>query len=94
MTIIYLVLFLIFSSISLYLFIIGAKLLKADSFQYNKNRERSISFRNVVYGALSVRPEAVADTRVRAGLAVDTKKRCWVPQGELSAEAISSLFKK
>ena len=72
--------------------VIGLHLARTDKNEYNKNRERVGSLGNVLFGKVRTVHDGQRDYRVRAGLAVDTKRNIWVEQGVLSEEALDSVL--
>ena len=69
------------------------KLFRADGLEYERNRERTQSFRKALRGEIDTTHDGSRDYRVSAGVAVDCKTNTWVAQGRLSEEAISASLR-
>lgn len=77
--------------ISIVVFILGLRILSADTACYQQNYERSKRFRDVLFGRVRTKHNGTRDFRVRAGLVVNRNNQ-WEEQGTLSEEAVDSVL--
>lgn len=82
-----------FGSLSITLFAVVFRLWRGNREEYAHNRNRSHSFLKVIRGEVPTEFDGVRDSRVAAGIAVDTSKGSWKEQGKLSAEAVSDALR-
>lgn len=74
------------------LMMLSYKFLAANRTEYRLNRDSTGGLWNVLTGRVKRHPDGKRTYRVRAGIAIDTKKNQWIEQGTLSEEAIDSLL--
>jgi hypothetical protein len=74
--------------------ILALKVFRGDPAEYERNRTRTVSWRNIWRGQVPTAVDGARDYLVASGLAVDRRTNEWIEQGRLSAEAISATLRK
>jgi len=82
-----------FGSVSITLLTVAIRLWMGNREEYSHNRSRSQSLLKVIRGEVPTEFDGVRDSRVAAGIAVDTSNGSWKEQGKLSAEAVSDALR-
>ena len=65
-----------------------------NKLEYDRNRRRAGNFKKTFFGQVPSTFDGTRDSRVSAGIAVDSRKNEWVEQGRLSNEAVASALRR
>lgn len=79
-------------TIALVFFRVGWLILIGDSNEYEGNRRRIKSWRNVYRGTVPTKYDGARDDKLAAGVAIDARRNRWVEQGRLSDEALRDVL--
>jgi hypothetical protein len=85
--------FFFFGAGSLLSALLAWRIWRGNRIEYDRNRQRTGSFRKAIRGEVETVFDGTRDYRVSAGVAVDRKKNEWVEQGRLSAEAVTAAVR-
>lgn len=66
--------------------------LSIDGYRHSQAKELSGSATDALYGEVETNRDGIPDPRVAKGIAWDSKKKKFVPQGKISDEYLNSLL--
>lgn len=79
-------------ALALVFFRVGWLILTGDSNEYEGNRRRIKSWKNVYRGTVPTKYDGIRDDKLAAGVAIDVRRNRWVEQGRLSDEALRDVL--